>query len=179
MPSVLEAEVDLDRKTMTLNIDIVERKQEYVWCLSAQAGKTQDEDANEECYYMDKDGLVFVPAPEFEGHVFVTFTGLVSPEEPIGKSFLAQADMENLLGFMGKLQSMGLTVASVSASTTRDVRVGLRSGTELIVSLEKPLDTVAKSVDTLMRSPDFKEASGGIESISYIDLRYGSKAFWK
>ncbi len=173
MPSVLSAKADLDRKTATLNINIVERKQEYVWC------RPDDGMPERQCYYMDKDGLVFVRSPQFEGHVFVTFEGLVDAEDPIGKSFLAPKDMANLLGFIEKLKSMGLLASVVSASTTREVHIGLRSGTDLIVSLEKPLDATAKSVDTLMRSPDFKEASGGINSINYIDLRYGSKAFWK
>ncbi|MFA6050082.1 MAG: hypothetical protein WC761_02695 [Candidatus Paceibacterota bacterium] len=176
MPSVLEASLDLDRKTRTLAIEIVERKQEYVWCAPWIEGEGS---AMRQCFYMDKDGLIFIKAPLFEGQVFLTFSGLVDPESPVGKNFLPGMHMANLLEFIGNLRSQGLSVASVNAMSTREVHVRLASGTDVIITLEEPLLPVAKSISTLLQSDDFKSASGGIDALSYIDLRYGSKAFWK
>ncbi len=176
MPSIVSAELDVEGSTRTLDIHIVERKQEYVWCLPAQAGQ---EAFDRHCYYMDKQGLVFVEAPKFEGNVFLTFEGLLDPQEPIGKSLLPALDMENLLGFIGRIKTLGLFPLNIRVVNTRELHITLRSGADLIISLEKALDPVAKSVSTLIQSEEFKEASGGIEQVKYIDLRYGSKAFWK
>jgi cell division septal protein FtsQ len=176
MPSVLEATLDLDRKTQTLAIEIVERKQEYVWCAPWIEGEGS---ATRQCFYMDKDGLIFTKAPLFEGQVFLTFSGLIDPESPVGENFLPSKHMADLLEFIGNLRSQGLSVASVNAISTREVHIRLASGTDIIITLEESLETVTKSIKTLLQSDDFKNASGGINALSYIDLRYGSKAFWK
>jgi len=176
MSSVLSTSLDFEKSSQTLTINIVERKQEYVWCTD----DTLDGSAEtKECFYMDKDGLVFIAAPQFEGHVFLMFAGLLDGADPVGKHFLPAAKMTEVLDFIVKLKTLGLSVASVSAKSEREIHMRLRSGTDLVVSLEKPLSDVVKNISTLIASTDFTTASGGIDKVSYIDLRYGTKAFWK
>jgi cell division septal protein FtsQ len=170
LSSVLSASLDLDQSSQTLTINIEERKQEYVWCTDG---------APKDCYYMDKDGLIFIKAPEFEGNVFLTFKGLADQSSPIGTSFLPKDKMTDLLTFIGRLRTLGLPVVSIRATSIRDIHLALSSGTDIIITLESSLEDVARSIETLANSEDFKSASGGISELEYIDLRYGAKAFWK
>ncbi len=169
--SIMEAVPVLDSSTQTLNISITERKQEYVWCEGTS-------DTKSECFYMDKDGLVFINAPEFEGHVFLTFYGLIDGS-PVGKQYLDKSKMQNLLGFIDDIKKYNLTTVAVFAKSEREVDLKLSSGTSIIISLESDLKNVSKSIGTLNQSTEFLNASGGISKLNYLDLRYGSKAFWK
>ncbi len=170
LPSVLSSSLDLDQKSQTLMVQIEERKQEYVWCQG---------DGIKECYYMDKDGLVFIKAPEFEGNVFLIFEGLIDQSSPIGKNYLPKVKMADLLTFIQKLRLLGLQVVNVRATSEHDIHLSLATGTDVIITLESSLAAVARSIETLANSEDFKSASGGINSLQYLDLRYGAKAFWK
>lgn len=180
LPAVLDAKVDIDVKSRTLNIILTERKHEYVWCLpTGQAGSEVGTSDKNKCFYMDRDALVFAPAPIFEGSAFLRFYGLIDEGNPIGKIYLSREHMVSILEFIKGAESLGLRPVEVDIKNLREVHITLYGGTDLIVSLEGPIDTVASNLKTIIQSTDFKKGSGGIDNLSYLDLRYGTKAYWR
>lgn len=171
--SVIGASFEVSKDTRTLKIKLAERKQEFVLCQSAVEG-----DAVRHCFYMDKTGFIFAPSPDFEGNAFIIFSGEVS-DPPVGKNFLPKEQMSDLVSFLKNLKQLGLLPASVSVLSLYDAKITLLGGTVLILSLDKPLAEVPKNLAIILGSSDFLKASGGINSIEYLDLRYGAKAFWK
>lgn len=167
LSSVEDVEMDLNKASNELNINIKERKHEYVWC-----------DEVNICYYMDKNGYVFAGAPTFEGNVFLTFKGQIQ-DTPLGKYFLPQEKMLELLEFIENLKNIGFSINTINMLSDREVRLILDSKTEIIVSMEKSLHDCFRNIETLVNSADFQNVSGGIEKVQYIDMRYGKKAFWK
>jgi cell division septal protein FtsQ len=182
-PSIMEATLNTDTNTQTLNISLREREQKYLWCGQAMpsdaASSTDDlSKAQDKCFYMDKSGLIFVEAPPLEGNVFLKFSGLVG-ENPIGQNFLKAEDMASLLAFIDGIKALGLLPKSVKAVSLVEIHITLQTGGDIIVSLDKSLTDVLHNLTILLASKDWNDVSGGIGKIHYIDLRYGSKAFWK
>lgn len=169
LPAVLDAKVNIDVSSRILNIKLTERKHEYVWC----------QNVGVKCFYMDRDGLVFAPAPVFEGSAFLRFYGQIDESNSIGKTYLGKVEMENIVFFLKDIDKLGLRPIEVDIKNLREVHVTLFGGTDLIVSLERPMDTVASNLKTIIQSVDFEKDSGGIDNLSYLDLRYGTKAYWK
>ena len=167
LPSIDDVDLYLDKDTNALHIKIKEKKHEYVWC-----------DASNICFYMNKDGYIFAPSPTFEGNVFLTFRGLIT-DEPLGKNFLPKVKMNEVIGFTAELRSIGFNVSSVNIISNREVNIVLDQGAMIIVSIDGSLQDTLKNIKTLIASEDFKNASGGIAKVQYIDMRYGKKAFWR
>jgi len=171
--SVTDVSFDVSKKTSNLAIKLTERKQEFIWCQVPMEGDTQ-----KQCFYMDKTGFIFATSPDFEGNAFITFFGEMS-NEPLGKNFLPKEQMNNLISFLENLRGLELLPASVAVVSLYDVKITLRGGAILIVALDKPLAEASKNLVIILNSPDFEKASGGIDKLEYLDLRYGTKAFWK
>lgn len=169
MLSVLDTRISIDGEN-DLQISLIERPQKYLWC--------RDPNSSSECFYMDDKGMVFIAAPSLEGGVFVKFSGLIT-NDPIGQNFLEKNKMASLVSFMNSILDLGFVPKAISAVSLSEIHIILSSGTDMIISLEKPLDSVLANLQILKQSPDFTNASGGIEKLQYIDLRYGTKAFWK
>ncbi len=110
--------------------------------------------------------------------MFLVFRGQIE-SEPLGKYFLPEQKMSELITFIEDLKNIGFNINIVNAVSQREVRLILDSKTEVIVTMEKPLDEAFKNLETLVNSGDFVNASGGIENLQYIDMRYGKKAFWR
>lgn len=181
-PAILAADFNIDKNTQTLKISLAESEAKYLWCLPAPARPAGGDEAGmsekNTCFYMDERGFIFAPAPALEGNAFLTFTGLAAGD-PVGRYFLPDSQMSELLSFIKGIENLGLAPKAINAASISEVRIVLRGGAEIIVSMEKPLSAVLENLKILVSSPDFAEASGGISKIKYIDLRYGAKAFWK
>lgn len=169
LPAVLEADVNVDRSNRSLSISLTERKHEYVWCVSDSTS----------CYYMDRDGLVFAEAPTFEGSAFLRFFGQIASKDPINKKYLEPETMADLTGFIESVKDLGLRPSEVRVINLREAHITLQSGTDLIVSLEKSLKGIVDNMRAILATPEFLKQIVSVDRLSYIDLRYGSKVYWK
>jgi cell division septal protein FtsQ len=166
LPSIDGVKIVLGQNN-TLSIEVKEKNNKFLWCSE-----------NNNCFYMNERGFVFAEAPQYEGNVFLTFRGQMNGEV-LGKYFLTEEKMRDILEFIFKLRDFDIEVVSVDVKSGREVSLTLRTGTVFIISMEKTLDDTYRNLKTLLESRDFMDKSGGIEKIDYIDLRYGKKAFWK
>ncbi len=166
VPSVAKATASLDRKNRILTIFVTDRSHEFVWC--------HDKD----CYYMEKTGLIFAKAPEFEGNIFLVFTGLLS-SDPLGQRLLSESDLQRLLQFKDDLSSNGVDIVSISIKELSNIEFITKHNNRIITSLDDDLTKVFRTISILLASKEFNNESGGIVSVDYLDARYGKKIFWK
>ena len=166
LPSITGVKIHLDKESV-LHISVTEKNNKFLWCNDVS-----------DCYYMTEMGYVFASAPKYEGNIFTVFFGQIDGNA-VGKYFLTEEKMKNILNFVSKIKDFGFEASSINVKKYSEVIIKLRTDTKLIVSIDGGLDEAYIDMKTLLESKDFLAKSGGIEKIDYIDLRYGKKVFWK
>jgi cell division septal protein FtsQ len=154
-----------DAKSIVL--DVENRVPYAIWCKSP---------SSRECFFIDKNGLIFLPATEFSKKLFPLLVGGISGG-PLGQQLEDRGIYRNILSFISFLEEGGLGV-SYTHLDGLDASVKLASGGSIIFDALE-VEEAAQNVRALLESEEVKEDGFDFDSIEYIDVRYGSKVFWK
>ena len=115
--------VSVSRESLdALAVKVEERKPYYLWCekipVREAAPESAEDRAHGGCYFLDLEGLIFTPAPEFSGTVYFEFYGPSgsipgSPEEPsgdgpAGRMYLPGGEFDRVIMFKNSLRDVGL-----------------------------------------------------------------------
>ena len=81
--------IDLVRTNFrTLAMEVEEQSPYALWCFDT----SNAEEILKECYFLNKEGLVYSKAPNFTGNVFFRFYGDLDDTNPIGRYYLKVSD---------------------------------------------------------------------------------------
>lgn len=146
--------VDVRLKNLnTLEINVSERKPYSLWCV----GELMD--ANE-CYFMDKSGLIFAKAPSFSGNVFIRY---------YGKKYSEEKQFKEIDSFIQAIQKLDISVIAVSAKDNGDFEIVSKTG-QIFFNNKKSFDDTLANLMIILKEK---------KNINYIDLRYGNKVYFK
>lgn len=153
----------------SIAVSVSEREPSALWCGASSADARQ-------CYFMDAQGLLYAPAPSFSGPVYVSYYGALSSDVPLRASFLGEdrfASLAALVATLGKEDSP----VSVEITPEKDVIVTFLSGSQLIFALADAPEGILARLSAARAS----DALAGVspEDISYIDLRFGNKLYYR
>jgi cell division septal protein FtsQ len=177
------AEVNLDRQ---LIIDVVERTPDFLWC------NTLDEN-NKHCYFMDKNGVVFMEAPQFSDNVFIEIVGRTK-DDPLGKMTIPKMEFSSLYKFVKVIPNLikgtslsGYSIYKITSLGVGDYNIFFRSNSgsssqnwHLVVNLRGQVASTLANFSTVIDSEVFKkDATDSKRKLDYIDLRFGNKIFYK
>lgn len=185
MDSILDrwmrvSSVDIYADTMTsLTVRLNERKPAYVWC--AQKSKPLNDIDDEECYFLDKKGLIFAKAPYFSGPVFLKTYGPVvdvgsykdTGTEYIGKRFLEKKEFDKIIILKESLNAIGMKAVKFEVLGEDTYQFAIEDGTKIILKKDDNVETVLDNLDSVL------EFLSDRKKIDYIDLRFGNKVFYK
>lgn len=155
--------VGLDKNI--LNINIIEKKAFALWC-------------RDSCYFLDRAGNIFSPAPDFSGNVYKVFSGGIDGD-PLRKIFLGENAISAIKKIYDASETLGLPITTINASSTKEIRLKSMSGTTLVVDLSENPDDVISNLGAVINSDDFKLGRVSINNLEYIDLRFGSKIYFR
>ncbi len=148
-----------------LEIEVTEREKEATWCVGPEADR--------ECFEIDFSGVAFKRiAPnndEFHIHLKTpTETELgagVFPEKKIDFLFEARENLENDFGY---------EVAKMTIPHNRALFALVKEGPEIRFDMEDQLSGQLERLEILL-----KERIEDFEEVEYIELRYGSRIYYK
>ncbi len=163
---VEELQMQVDNNT--LEIKIKERGSYALWC------KTE-----KECFFIDTTGLVFSTAPVFSSGVYQIFTGIITDSNPLGKTFLNEALLKEVSFITVFLLQYKLVTERIDVVTLRETILTLSGGIKIKIDLTKKSDETINLIKTLFASNEFKKVFSNTSSIEYIDVRFGTKVFFK
>lgn len=167
----------LDRGNI-LVITVAERSPKYVWC-----GKENKSTIStyEECYFMDKDGYIFIKSPDFSPNVFFRIYGeLASTTEPIGARVFSSAEFDRIMDFRNAISSIGFSPKAVVSLKDGDYEFILNNGGKILFNTKNDFIKSANNIHLAVTSaPLFDELKTKPNKLLYIDVRFGNKVFYK
>jgi|SRR5581483_1987602 len=151
----------------TLEVAITERKPVGQWC-----------DGNQSCYFLDSNGMIFAPAPQFSGNAYFKYYGLVATDTPVGNSYLT-GRFSDINDFIASVQNMNLNPAYLVAKDNGEFSLVMTDGSQIYFDTIQPLSKTAENLKALLRTPNLLNVNGGYVPFEYIDLRFGNKLYYK
>jgi hypothetical protein len=180
-------DISFEVKNMkVLEINLKERLGAYTWCgenLPGEEFKLEDT----ECYFMDDMGYIFDKAPYFSGDVYFRFFGKVEKdkENPAGAIYL-KGKFKELTSFVENISKMGLEPSLLLAKEDGDMEIYLALNTNLTSTLkiifksESDLNKIAENLQAAINTEPLKsDLIKKNPPLSYIDLRFGNKVYFK
>jgi hypothetical protein len=130
------------------------------------------------CYFLDKTGYIFSEAPSFSGGVYVVYTSQPLIDSPLKKSFLTPEKFAPLNNFLESLSKIGLSPKTF-IDKGDEYNVVLSNNAVVMWKSSADLDTIQSDLESFLSDPNFLKERSGLQRILYIDLRFGSKVFYK
>jgi len=154
-----------------INIEIDERSPFGMWCETLES---------EECFFLDRNGIIFSKAPSFTGMPFFVYVGEILGE-PLGNRFLEHQEFVRLNLFLQELAGLGIEIDSYVVSTDGvSNEVYMKAGGSIRFNAGDPYENIVKDLSAILDSdalgPDLEEA---LMELDYIDFRFGNKVYRK
>ena len=169
---IAQASVKVDLLKRSVAISVKERERFAVWCASI---KDATQVSEEECYWFDRDGVIFEKAPNTEGSLIMTVHDLERGSAGIGTTITNQEYARNIVAAIIGLQDIGVKAEDIMFTKSHEeleVRSYNNQWPPLLISTRFDPTTNLKSLAALAGSVEITKAD-------YIDLRVENKIFYK
>ena len=143
-------------------ISVEERAPQALWC-----------DNEDDCYFIDETGFIFLEAGG-PNDIYVVFSGGLSGE-PIGHYLVEQSKYREINSFLSELSGLGLEPRAFAiASSSGDVSIRTETYGDLLLNESVGYERSLAALQSVL--PEIILSS---RPLSYIDLRFPQKAFYK
>jgi cell division septal protein FtsQ len=158
-----------------LVVNVTERVTYFHWC-----GVSPD--LVQDCYSVDKGGLVFKKADSNEVDQVVKLFAPISKialdtNKIIGISLLSNSEFDALISLVDSAKKVGVNFVSIVIDQSGIVLYAA-GGWEIKAPLGDKLQNASQIFDVTVNSKAFAR-EGSFEDLEYIDLRYGNKVYYK
>ncbi|HDQ16676.1 MAG TPA: hypothetical protein ENN31_00975 [Candidatus Vogelbacteria bacterium] len=171
----------------TLEVVLEERMPKYLWCRENEDGE------GSECFFVDKRGFIFSPAPLLSNSLIPRITGR-NFSSPLGQVILPSRYFRNLEDIIGIIRmvlsdnNMTAKISVIEIFNSGDIRLVLEINKEgtgqlywpIIFYLEQDYKILAEDFAPIFKNQEFiNELENNNWQIEYIDLRFGRRIFYK
>ncbi len=154
-----------------ISLNIEERKPHVLWC-------PDKDEVDQQCYFIDDTGLLFAEAPSFSGNVYFIFRGKLDKDTPLGARLMSQQDFTSFEQFISLItKNLHVDIVGVTFKEVGDFDLDLASGTKILFNKTLSYDDMYNNFGSVLKSDQF--ASSTIDSLEYLDMRFGNKIFFK
>lgn len=156
----------------TLTISISEFRALYLWCIPS----------GEDCYFMDKQGVVYTPAPVFSGTAYPkVITGDSLKDLPF--NVMSETEVNRIATLYSRLSDINIVPILFKNVSEREMEIDfLHNKTIAKVLIDPTIDTET-SLDYLFSGIRTQPLSGLFASsekkLLYIDVRFSNKVVYK
>lgn len=154
-----------------LSVEVKEYGASYLWCT-----QTQD------CYFMDKNGVVYNSAPVFSGSAYVKIIS-ESPVEPLPFKAFPEKQISQITELQKGL--LGINIDPVAFVLVDDKKIEIdflhnKSVSKIILDPSMETETSLGYLFSALRTQDFSNLfTNENKKLLYIDLRFSNKVIYK
>lgn len=163
-----------------LQVTITERDGKYLWC-----GDVFPEPDGSPCYFMDTTGYIFAEAPYFSGTIYFKWYGGKNENNSfIGTTVLEGEGISSLSQFASALKEFGVEPYAIVSKDDNVYELYLKRandiGPKIILTTKNDLSKTFQNIASAFGSDQMKKIiENNLAGISYIDLRYENKVYYK
>lgn len=128
------------------------------------------------CYFLDETGFAFAIAGNGTEGLYYTLDG-ISTTTPLGKVVIGTDRLTSLLSFLKQLDGLGFDPHGATFIGADELEI--LSGAMRLLLREGEYDSALIRLQTLLTEEGLVPRKGDDLSVSYIDLRYGNKIYFK
>jgi|GEM_PF-2087197 len=175
----LEQELPVDRAYVRMrglrevSIEIVEHEPWGIWC---KAGAAVAGSGNNDCYLVNKDGLLFVGAPGFIIENLIKLESKIEGEV-LGAYYVEKNVFNRLVLIEKLLHQINISIAEIKTDDLETFILKTKNGPNLLVDdNDDPLE-VANNLKTTLEQESIHKIQ--FSNLEYVDLRFAGKAYYK
>lgn len=156
----------------TLTVNFKKRIPIGIWCQP-----TGDELQAGNCYYFDKDGIVFAGAPQTEGSLILKLTDLSKNNSSLGDRVLDKNQINFVINFSNEINENGkFKILEFKIKPNSSVNFEAITDKDWSIYLDDTQDVKIAANNLLTILDEVVKKTGNLE---YIDLRIPSRIFYK
>jgi len=145
-------------------VAVEERKSFAKWC-----------DASATCFVMDESGFIYAPLGETPMTPYVFRGGLIPHVDVVGQFFL-HGRIRGIVSLLADLEKEGFKARGVTVDSEKDFTILLEGGPYLLASFEMVSGDIIRNLKTALEADSLR---GKMDSLEYIDLRFGNRVYYK
>lgn len=159
-----------------VTVYVQEYSPQYLWC-------------GQSCVFADNSGYLYQYANSFTPGSFIIFNGALREDNFEIRNNIFHGEHEKILldSFLGKLKERGIHVQAVNNINTHDItfltdtwnNIVLAKNTEIRITSKQDVEYLTSMLDILSHDSEFYNSIIQKNNLSYIDLRYPDKIFYK
>ncbi len=155
----------------SIKVSITERKPIGLYCKELKSSQ-------EDCFFIDDKSYIFANSPTFSDDVYFVYLKEPAFENPLGETYLPLDEFIKLPLFIKSLNSLNLFPRAL-LTTPKEYYFELTGGGKIIINRVDDLTTIKGNLESFLTDQEEARNPNFIENISYIDLRFGNKVFYK
>lgn len=169
------------RGLKTVEVIIIERRPDFMWCFSKEEVRKRSSADSGNCYFMDKEGVVFSQSPDFSGDAYTRYYGLIDSVNPIGEVYMQGGKFKEIADLINSLKDLGIIIVEFHAESANDYKIYLKNGIKIIFDDRQSLDKTLENIQSILGEIDLRRNYSASNSSEYniVDLRFGNKIFLK
>ena len=131
-----------------------------------------------ECFFLDEEGFIFVPAPSFSSGVYLIYTTQNPVENPVGRRFLTVEEFKSLSKFLETLAALGTRPSTLEVGDS-EYHLSLSNDGQIIWLRDSDLALVRSNLEAFLSADAIRAQDNFFDKILYLDLRTENKVFYK
>ncbi|MDP2593397.1 MAG: hypothetical protein Q8P52_01975 [bacterium] len=174
-PSLSETKIGLSDFT-ALVITVKERKPEALWCGEK---KSESENIENKCFFVDENGFVYARAPDFSPGVYMKIYGPLRYPGPLppGAYIFREKDWQKVKEISISMSEAAKLEILEYIEKEAEVAIVFENGTELYISSKENWQETAKKLENAVG--EIERTGLFLKDIEYIDARIPNKVFYK
>ena len=166
----------------SLIVDFEKRIQVGIWCHSKQEPPASPElqrgEQADQCYYFDKEGIIFKEAPQTEGALILKIKDFGKDEVFLGEQILNNEQLVFIIKFNNEIMKNNqfkIIEFEIKPSTNLDLGAKTDRGFSIYINQDQDPVLEANNLFTILN----EVIKGNSSNLDYVDLRIPSRIFYK
>ncbi|MCX6731789.1 MAG: FtsQ-type POTRA domain-containing protein [Candidatus Parcubacteria bacterium] len=148
----------------SISIKVEERNNEAIFCLEEKG----------ECFFIDKDGFVFEPAPYFSAGVYLTFLEEATSTWKSSFQVIPKEQFKKLIDFKNLLTEENIKILQIIIKNEGIYQLQTNEGWYILLNEQNDSQITYQNLKITLNQIKDKR-----KNLDYIDLRFGNKVFYK